>query len=653
MENRTRLAVLLIALIMGANLTVTAYYQKKRAQENQVKRAAFVADSLASLPPAPAPGTAPGTASLPGATAAPGATATTPGGVATTPTIGPDGAPLVTDATAAPGFPVAGEDDGNLIVETPLQRFVLARAGGVVRSVQLANFSVYANGPVDLVPQAFQRGGAHALGLTLKTSSGEVSLDQARFDIDGDAGTGGTVRLAAGDRPRVITLRCVANGGGAVVKRFTFYPDQYTFDVEVAAEAGPGMPRIEAYSLEWTTGMPVTEQSPREDETRFRIVGGLDTDTVRKKATDFSKTESVTANGTIRYASLQNKYFSVAVIPAAPLHGTLDMLGQRKSHWVGMRLTQPAPWRSGSDSYRVYAGPTDPDLLRPFGVGLENTVELGWNWIRPISNAVLALMTFLSRFIPNYGVIIIIVSVLAKLLFWPLTERAFRSMRRMQDMQPRMEEIRRRYKDDPRGMNEQMMAMYREQKINPVGGCMPMLVQMPMFFALFSALQSSIELRNAPFISWIDNLSGPDILATLPTSLPVIGNHLSLLPFIMGGTMLWQAKLTPSMGGSGPQAAAMRQQQFLMRWVMPIMMTFIFYKMPSGLVIYWIVTTLMSIWQQTHINRKLGPPVTVGVVAKVENPGDKQRRNERLAGPGGSTAVAARQRSGRASGRGN
>src|SRR5262245_56914098 len=176
-------------------------------------------------------------------------------------------------------------------------------------------------------------------------------------------------------------------------------------------------------------------------------------------------------------------------------------------------------------------------------------------------------MKFLNKLIPNYGIIIIIVSVLAKLIFWPLTEKSFRSMRRMQDMQPRMEEIRRRYKDDPRGMNEQMMAMYREQKINPLGGCMPMLVQMPMFFALFAALQSSIELRNAPFFGWIDNLAGPDVLVRLPFALPVIGTAISVLPFVMGATMLWQAKLTPSMGPqTGPQAAAMRQQAFLMRW---------------------------------------------------------------------------------------
>jgi YidC/Oxa1 family membrane protein insertase len=624
MQNRTRIAVLLIAVIMGGNLLFTAQLQKKRVREQQAQRAAFVADSLAQVPPP---------AAMPPAGSPPPAVA----GAETTPAA--TAAPQPAAGTATVLFTAAGPSDaGELVIETPLQRIVIARVGGVVHSVQLHEFDVYKDGPVDLVPQRFQMEGRSALGLVLRTANGNIDLDTVRFDPEpGIFGPDGVLRVEPGAEPRTVTLRAAANGGGAIVKRFTFHPDLYVFDFMVAAEAGPAMPRVDSYTLEWTTGMPVTEQSPREDETRFRIAAAIDDNLVSKKTGDFRKSESVATPGAVRYACLQNKYFTVALVPQAPLQGTTEMVGQNRTHWVGMRVTQPAPWRGGGDSYRVYAGPIDSERLRQLGVGLEATVELGWNWIRPISNAVLAFMNFLGRFIPNYGIIIIIVSVLAKLVFWPLTEKSFRSMRRMQDMQPRMEEIRRRYKDDPRGMNEQMMAMYREQKINPLGGCIPMLVQMPMFFALFSALQSSIELRNAPFVGWIDNLSGPDVLMTLPTSLPVIGNHLSLLPFIMGGTMLWQAKLTPAMGGSGPQAAAMRQQQFLMRWVMPVMMTFIFYKMPSGLVIYWIVTTLMGIWQQWHINNKLGPVASVGVVG---SKGDgivaaPASRSQQQSGPGG------------------
>jgi YidC/Oxa1 family membrane protein insertase len=642
MEKRTQIAVLLIALILGANLTFTAYTQKKRLQQQQAKRAAEIADSLAQAPPP--------------AAATPGATQGEPTGVAAQsapPAAGalaPPASQPVPPAATATLFPVAATDAGDLVVETPLQRVVLARSGGVVRSLQLHGFDVYDNGPVDLVPVGSREAGVGALALRLRTPAGDVALDAAAFEPEaGVFGADGVLRLDAGAQPLTVTLRATATGGGAIVKRFTFHPDQYAFDFGVAFEPGPALPRVDAYQLEWTTGMPITEGTAREDETRFRIAAAIGNDLVSKKTGDFRKTESIQVPGEVRWACLQSKYFTVALIPATPISGTMEMVGEARSHWIGMRLVQPTPWRGGGENYRVYAGPIDYDRIRALGVGLESTVELGWRWIRPISSAVVTFMKFLNRFIPNYGIIIIIVSVLAKLIFWPLTERSFRSMRRMQDMQPRMEEIRRRYKDDPRGMNEQMMAMYREQKINPLGGCMPMLVQMPMFFALFAALQSSIELRNASFFGWIDNLAGPDVLARLPFSLPVIGSAISVLPFIMGATMLWQAKLTPSMGPqTGPQAAAMRQQAFLMRWIMPIMMTFFFYKMPSGLVVYWIVSTLMGIWQQWHINRKLGPPATVvGVVAPKVDGGGPAARAQSLPAP----QPRGRERSGRAGGR--
>jgi YidC/Oxa1 family membrane protein insertase len=653
MEKRTRIAVLLIALILGANLTFTAYTQKKRLQQQQARRAAEIADSLAKAPPPatiPPPDAAPpGVAAQttpPAAGAGPGSGATAGAGAQ------PGALPAAPPETPSL-FPVAAADAADLVIETPLQRIVLARAGGVVRSLQLQGFEVYDNGPVDLVPVGFREAGVGGLALRLRTPAGDLGLDAAAFEPEpGVFGADGVLRLDAGADARTVTLRATANGGGAIVKRYTFHPDQYVFDFTVAFEPGPALPRVDAYQLEWTTGMPITEGTAREDETRFRIAAAVGNDLVSKKTSDFKKAQSIQVPGDVHWACLQSKYFTVALIPAAPISGTTEMVGEARSHWIGMRLVQPTPWRGGGESYRVYAGPIDYDRIRALGVGLESTVELGWRWIRPISSAVLAFMEFLNKFIPNYGIIIIIVSVLAKLIFWPLTERSFRSMRRMQDMQPRMEEIRRRYKDDPRGMNEQMMAMYREQKINPVGGCMPMLVQMPMFFALFAALQSSVELRNAPFMGWIDNLAGPDVLARLPFSLPVIGNALSVLPFIMGATMVWQAKLTPSMGPqSGPQAAAMRQQAFLMRWIMPIMMTFFFYKMPSGLVIYWIVSTLMGIWQQWHINRKLGPPAqVVGVVAPKADgggAGPATTRPQSLPAP----QPRGRERSGRAGGR--
>jgi YidC/Oxa1 family membrane protein insertase len=600
MDRRTQAAVVLIALILGGNLLFTSRYQRQRVAAQRA-RAAATADSSAALA-APPPVGAVTPAPTPGSPA-PASAAARP--AESTGSLGP--------------FAAAGDSAAEFVVETPLQRVVISGAGATVRSLELPEFKVYGSGAhVNLIPPtAAATPGRHALGLALRGPGAGWDLAGARFVPEAGAFTERTLKLAAGSGPRTVTFRCDAAGGGALLKRFTFDPDHYDFQLEVAAEAGPGMPAVDSYTLDWSAGMAPTEGSAREDEARFRLTAAVDQQLVRKRATDFRKTESETATGTVRWVCMQSKYFVVSLVPQKPQPGSVDLIGQARTNWIGMRLAQPTPFRSGADAYRVYAGPIEYDRVKSLGVGLEAIVELGWRWIRPISSLLLHFMQFLNTFIPNYGIVILIVSVLAKLAFWPLTERSMRSMRRMQDLQPHMEEIRRRYKDDPKAMNEQVMRLYKDQKVNPVGGCMPILVQTPIFFALFSVLNSNIELRNAPFVGWIDNLAGPDVLFHLPLALPVIGANISLLPLLMGGAMIWQSQLGSTMAPPNPNNP-MGQQQFLMKWLMPIMMTFIFYKMPSGLVLYWIVNTLLGIAQQVQINRKFAPATAPGAALKPE-----------------------------------
>lgn len=592
MDRRTQLAVLLIALILGVNLIYTARVQKTRVAERARVAATTPEKPAAEIPASPQP---------------------SPLGSEQPLEAAPTGTPL---ATPAGPFPAASADAGELLIETPLQTIRIARAGGVIRELQLRKFEMTGtDAPVDLVPSLHAGADRHALGLVLRGGGTEWDLSQARFDVaPGAFDPDGRLVLEAGSGPRSFELRCEAAGGGAVVERYTIDPDRYDFQVDLTLVPGPGLPRIEGYEIAWTSGMPVTESNPKEDVQRFRAVASVNDETLRKRPGDFRKEPSLTQPGTLRWACVQSKYFMVGLIPAEPEAGTLEVAGDARTNWIGMRFAQPSPWRTGPETYRIYAGPIAFEEVKALGVGLESTVELGWGWIRPISALLLKFMEFLNNFIPNYGIIIIIVSILSRLIFWPLSAKSMQSMKRMQELQPRMEEIRRRYAKDPKAMNEQIMLMYREQKVNPLGGCMPMLIQMPIFFALFSVLQSNIELRNAPFIAWIDNLAAPDVLYRMAVKLPVIGHNLSLLPLLMGGTMIWQSLVTPTPATpAGSKPNPMVQQQFMMKWVMPIVMTFIFYNMPSGLVLYWIVSTLVGIAQQRGINRK--PAVVPALVA--------------------------------------
>jgi YidC/Oxa1 family membrane protein insertase len=198
-------------------------------------------------------------------------------------------------------------------------------------------------------------------------------------------------------------------------------------------------------------------------------------------------------------------------------------------------------------------------------------------------------------------VIIIIVSALTKLLFYRLTHKSFKAMKDMQRIQPKLKEIQEKYKGDRDRQNKEVMKLYKEAGVNPLGGCLPLLLQMPVFIALYNVLSNTIELRRAPFVGWINDLSVPDTLFRWKASLPFIGSEFHLLPILMGGAMLYQSKLGGSPTGDGvPQA-----QTKMMTYLMPVIFTIFFYGMPSGLVLYWLVNNVLSIVQQYFVQKEL------------------------------------------------
>ena len=207
------------------------------------------------------------------------------------------------------------------------------------------------------------------------------------------------------------------------------------------------------------------------------------------------------------------------------------------------------------------------------------------------------LMNFLYRFIPNYGVAIIILTILTKVVLWPLGSKSYKSMSEMKKIQPLMKEIREKYKNDKKKMNEEVMGLYRTYKINPLGGCLPMVVQIPVFFALYRMLYQSIELRHAPFFLWINDLSAPDRLFHFSFKVPFMQPPygIPVLTVIMGVTMLLQQKMSPPMGDPA---------QAKMMMLMPLIFTVIFVNFPAGLVLYWLVNNILSIAQQYYIQKK-------------------------------------------------
>ncbi|HEX7878045.1 MAG TPA: YidC/Oxa1 family insertase periplasmic-domain containing protein, partial [Candidatus Eisenbacteria bacterium] len=292
--------------------------------------------------------------------------------------------------------------------------------------------------------------------------------------------------------------------------------------------------------------------------------------------------------GEIHWVAVRNKYFMAAIVPPRSSVTTAAATGDAATHLAGAVLRYPV---SGAGTFhqsmKLYLGPIDYWQLKKLGLGLEFAIDLGWKIILPVAQLLLWALNAGYKLIPNYGVVIILLSALTRLLFYPMTQISMRSMRAMQEIQPEMERLRKKYEKDPQRLNQEVFALYRKHNVNPVSGCLPLLLQMPVFFALYSVLANSVSLRQAPFVGWITDLSAPDTLATIG------GFAIHVLPVLMSLSMFWQQKLTPSDPRQAP-----------VMLLMPFMMLFFFYKVPSGLTLYWTVTNLFSVAQQWQMNRE-------------------------------------------------
>ncbi len=315
----------------------------------------------------------------------------------------------------------------------------------------------------------------------------------------------------------------------------------------------------------------------------------------------------------IFWAAMKNQYFATIVTPlpaqpatelvAYPVTVSAQPSGQPPHRVIAAAMGFGAIPLAGGASrtmeFQVYSGPKEYNRLVAlsddprFGKSQDEALEFG-TYIGLVAVPLLKSLLFIGKLVHNYGVAIIIITILIKLIFWPVTAASMKSMKRMQKFQPLINQLREKYKDDPQRMNQETMALYREHKINPLGGCLPMLIQIPVFFGLFSMLRSAIELRGAPFL-WIADLSQPDTIFTIPG----INLGFNPLPLLMVGTMIWQQKITPT---------TMDPKQAKLMMLMPIVMLVFFYNASSGLALYWTVQGLLSVGQQYWMNLKKDEP---------------------------------------------
>jgi YidC/Oxa1 family membrane protein insertase len=391
--------------------------------------------------------------------------------------------------------------------------------------------------------------------------------------------TGNDLRLTD-DAKGSLTFEGQTPAGISLKKEFTFTGSSYTIDMDVTVGSSESNSNP---SLLLTSQL----RGPTPEAHFEEFLGFISNKLIRGPAKEPQKEREYT--GTVSWAGFGYTYFLLAVLPDTTKEQKVTLT--ETNSFVTLDLASLANNQGASNGhYTLFIGPKDLNVLKSLGRGLERSINFGY--FSFISLPLLYVLRFSHRFTGSYGIDIILLTLMMKLVTAPLTHKSYTSMKQMQKLQPQMERLKERFKDDKEKLNKEIMELYRRNKVNPLGGCLPMVLQIPIFYGLYNALQTPIELRHAPFM-WIKDLSRPD-WESLPVTFAGWSVGLPILTILMGLSMFIQQWMSPSAGDPN-------QKRMMM--LMPIMFTVMFINFPSGLTIYWLVNNVLSVAQQYLVNR--------------------------------------------------
>jgi YidC/Oxa1 family membrane protein insertase len=493
---------------------------------------------------------------------------------------------------AAPETAELEQQQGQVLeIGTPLYTAELNSRGGGIQHWALHEYAV---GPDDdRRPVVLTTAGA-APDLLLATPFAELDLgDLAEAVFDVVQSDGETVAFQ------------LRRDGVVVRKTFAFEGESYSFRMRVEVENGSERLIAPRFAIEIPARL-TDEADLRElalaalhqGSVERELVQGLGKGGFFGSLSGSEPKQVYTYLGDTDWAGVQTTYFLNAVLPDAPAEASARFVatqpGKAGVVQVFFDPVELQPGHSAAREFRGYIGPKEVDRLVALGGGAVHSIDLGWSWIAPMTRFFGWMLRALYSLplLGNYGVAIVIMTILVRVVTAPLVSKQMRSMEGMRGLQPKIKELQEKYKDDRQKQSEEMMRLYRKEGVNPLGGCLPMVLQLPVMIGLFYALRSSIELREAPFFGWIDDLSAPETLFVIPgLEVPV-----RVLPLVMGGTMILQQKITPQPTMDATQAR-------MMTTVMPIVMTVVFYQFASGLVLYWMLSNILAIAHQMWIRR--------------------------------------------------
>ncbi len=530
MEKKTILAVVLsLAIVLGWNFW---YYHRYKdtleANRKTTEQQMLAKETKPSETPAPAVG-------------APAMTVSAPG-------------------TVDPMAAVTAQQPVNaktVVVDTGVTRVTLSNTGGVIQSLQLVKFNNDSGGTLDLVDP---KSPLKPLALKFATAEATQKINAALFVTDAPE----SITLSPEHPDAAVVFSLILDNGVAITKKLSFSHGSYRIGLDMAVNVPGGNVTGSTFGLAWT-GLG-------GDKDTISYHGPVVLVDGKRLAEAPKENEPKDYEGKVLWGGLTGKYFCGAFL----LDADKSKVTVTQPYSKGYEITVHLASNAGPNKLFLYAGPKDHVIMDKEGHDLDRIINYGWFNI--IAKPIYMALLWINGFVGNYGWTIIILTVLIKSLFWPMTQSSFRSMEKMRAVQPQLKKLQDRYKNDKAKLNEEMIALYREHRINPLSGCLPIILQIPVFVALYKVLLESIELKGAPFLLWIHDLSMKD--------------PYYVFPVLMGISMFVQQKMSP---------ASTDPVQRNIMLILPVVFTVMFINFPAGLVVYWLVNNLLSILQQYMI----------------------------------------------------
>lgn len=487
----------------------------------------------------------------------------------------------------------ANKGEEFITVETDLYKAILSTQGGTIRKWTLKKYKKWDKTPTQLI--ADHRGN---LGLTITArdvAADTIDTRNLRFEFDTKGQKQFTLK---GKDSLTLTAILQVDANSAITRKITFYNGKYHVDAGITMQNMDKFLRLKNYTLDWKRGLAYQEASSvtESDGVGAEIVSNGEINELDAKNGE----GPISSMGTVDFAATKTKYFTAAIIPQPYRNTNISAKATAKLYNVENKgvvkryeINMKVPYDGGvqTNNFRVVIGPLEYKTCEEYGI--QSLVNFGWRWlIRPIGEFfMLPFFNLIYGFIGNYGISILFFSLVMKLLLYPLSIKQMQSVHKMKLINPVMNKLREKYKDDQKTLQQETMKVYGEYGVNPAGGCLPMVLQMPILYALWAVMSNYIDLRQAYFGLWITDLSLPDVIVKFPVSLLGI-DHLSGLALLMGITMFIQQKMTVT-----------DPKQKAMVYMMPIMFTLMFANFPAGLNLYYFVFNLLGILQQLYIEK--------------------------------------------------